>query len=313
MSQVLTVTLNPALDVATSALNVTPGVKLRCTEPTVEPGGGGVNVARAITQLGGKARALVALGGPTGAALERELHARHLDVLRIEGPGETRQSFAVTDATNGDQYRFVLPGPAWSTSQLDAMLDTIDTQCDPDAFVVLSGSMPPGAAPGFVTRACIRLGTRRVILDTSGEHLEHQATAPQPAPYVLRMDSAEAKALSGQGLETRAESAAYAENLRKRGAAEIVIIARGKDGSVMAGPDGLWHTSAANDVVVSAIGAGDSFVGGFTMSLAQGHPAPEALRRGAAAAAAAVMSPGTQLCLPEDYKLLLPRTTLTQF
>ena len=310
MTQILTVTLNPALDLATSCKSVVPGPKLRCGPETAEPGGGGVNVARAIRQLGGQARALVALGGPNGEALGRLLEERGLDLVRHAAPGETRHSFSVTDETTGQQYRFVLSGPEWSAAQLDAVLDHLAQQATEGAFIVLSGSMPPGCAPGWIPRACARLSGRRVVIDTSGAHLHHQATAPQPAPHVLRMDSAEARELSGSALTSRAASADFAEDLRQRGAAEIVIIARGKEGSVMATPAGRWFASAANETVVSAIGAGDSFVGGFVMALAAGEPAPEALRRGTAAAAAAVMSPGTQLCLPQDFAALLPRTRL---
>jgi len=313
MTPILTVTLNPALDLATSTPQVSAGPKLRCTEPTVEPGGGGVNVARAVSQLGGKATAVVALGGASGDVLDALLRTRGLDILRLRAPGDTRQSVAVTDEATGGQYRFVLPGPTWSESDLDAMLHVLSSAAAPDAFVVLSGSMPPGCVPGFVQMVCQRLPGRKIVVDTSGPHLEHQATGPQPAPYVLRMDSAEARALSGEALENRADSLRFAEQLRVAGAAELVVIARGADGSVMAAPDGLWHTTAANDTVVSAIGAGDSFVGGFVMSLAGGHPPAEALRRGAAAAAAAVLSEGTQLCLPEDYARLLPQTVLKQF
>ncbi|MEQ5872021.1 hexose kinase [Sagittula sp. NFXS13] len=310
MSQILTVTLNPALDLATSTAQVSPNRKLRCGPESAEPGGGGVNVARAITQLGGVARPLVALGGPTGDALAALLVDYGLDPLRVGAPGETRHSFAVTDAASGDQYRFVLNGPIWTEAQLDSVLDQIVAQAPEDALIVFSGSMPPGAEPGFLPRACTRLAPRRVIIDTSGPHLDLQAQGVPPAPYVLRMDSHEARDLSGLPLETRVDSAAFAETLRQRGAGELVIIARGADGSVMATPDGQWHTSAANDRVVSAIGAGDSFVGGFTLAIATGEAPPEALRRGAAAAAAAVISPGTQLCRPEDYAEMLPRTTL---
>ncbi|CUH79099.1 1-phosphofructokinase family hexose kinase [Tropicibacter naphthalenivorans] len=312
MTQILTVTLNPALDLATSAARVVPGVKLRCAPETREPGGGGVNVARAITQLGGKATALVALGGPNGSVLEELLRARNLDVMRVEAPGETRHSFAVTDEQSGEQYRFVLSGPTWSAEQLDDMVDGMVRDVDEDAFVVMSGSMPPGADVDFLPRACAKLGARRIVIDTSGIHLDHQAKGPAPTPAVLRMDSHEAMTLSRQPLASRTDSVAFAEILRKRGAGEIVIIARGKDGSVMAGPSGHWHVNAANDGVVSAIGAGDSFVGGFTMSLAAGLSPQEALRRGAAAASAACVSEGTQLCLPEDFERLLPLTQLTQ-
>ncbi|WP_420327032.1 1-phosphofructokinase family hexose kinase [Mameliella sp.] len=310
MTEILTVTLNPALDLATSCPSVSPGPKLRCGPETAEPGGGGVNVARAVVQLGGHARALVALGGANGAALERLLQERGLDLVRVEAPGQTRHSFSVTDESTGGQYRFVLSGPEWSEAQLDAVLDRLAAEAGDGDYIVLSGSMPPGCAPGWITRACDRLVERRVVVDTSGAHLHHQAAAPGPAPFVLRMDSAEARDLSGLDLETRSDSAGFAEALRARGAAEIVIIARGADGSVMATDKGRWHVTAANQTVVSAIGAGDSFVGGFVKALADGLDHPEALRHGAAAAAAAVISPGTQLCLPGDFAETLPRTDL---
>lgn len=312
MTQILTVTLNPALDIAASAPRVVPGIKLRCTSETREPGGGGVNVARAISQLGGHARAVVALAGPNGMALETLLKGRNLDLIRVEAPSETRHSFAVTDEQSGEQYRFVMAGPDWTEAHLTTVLQTIQTEAPDDALVVFSGSMPPGAPVGFLPRACEALGTRRVIIDTSGAHLTHQASGPAPTPHVLRMDSHEAMTLSGKPLSTRDESVAYAEVLRRKGAGRIVIIARGKDGSVMACPNGHWHVNAANQRVVSAIGAGDSFVGGFTLALSRGDDPQEALRHGAAAASAACLSEGTQLCLPEDFETLLPQTKLTR-
>jgi 6-phosphofructokinase 2 len=66
---ILTVTLNPALDLETRTAALVPGHKLRCAPPRVDPGGGGINVARAIHVLGGEARAAVAVGGPVGAGL----------------------------------------------------------------------------------------------------------------------------------------------------------------------------------------------------------------------------------------------------
>ncbi|MGH1412564.1 MAG: 1-phosphofructokinase family hexose kinase [Pelagimonas sp.] len=313
MTPILTVTLNPALDLATSVGQVVPNLKLRCGPETAEPGGGGVNVARAVMQLGGAAQALVALGGNTGRTLQDLLISQGLETVRIEAPAETRHSFAVTDQSSGEQFRFVLSGPSWTDEQLDIMLNQLDNIAAPDAFVVLSGSMPPGAKPGFIPQTCARLGARRqLVVDTSGAHLEAQANGPQPAPAVLRMDSHEAETLSGRTLATQEESARYAQELRQRGAGKLVIIARGKDGSVMADADGLWHVNASNETVVSAIGAGDSFVGGFVMGLAQGQPAPEALRYGAAAASAAVISPGTQLCRRDDWDRLLPQTVLTK-
>jgi 6-phosphofructokinase 2 len=310
MAKILTITLNPALDLATSAPFVRPGPKLRCGPERSEPGGGGVNVARAVGLLGGQAQSMVALGGPTGEVMKGLLHG--LDLIAIDAPGETRHSLTVTDDSTGEQYRFVLPGAAWTVSQLEEMLQKVSRCGSLGDFIVFSGSMPPGADTGFLTQACATLQGRRVVIDTSGAHLAAVAKGHDTAPYVLRMDSHEANELAGRELTTQTESAGFADQLRRAGAAQIVIIARGKDGSVMADGAGLWHVNAANDHVVSAVGAGDSFVGGFVNALAKEMTASEALRHGAAAASAACLSEGTELCLPDDFIRLLPLTALTR-
>lgn len=309
-ADILTVTLNPALDLGTATEAVVPGVKLRCAAPEAEPGGGGVNVSRAIHQLGGASRAAVALAGPIGARLADLLAGQGLSVLPIAGPGETRMSFSVSDA-GGAQYRFVLPGPVWDGAALEAAARQIADAGG--AWIVLSGSMPPGAPAGWATDLAAALRPdQALVVDTSGAALTFLAQGQHPAPAILRMDSEEAEILAGQPLPDRRDTAAFADTLRQRGAAERVVIARGADGSVLAGPEGLWHSSAAGVAVRSAIGAGDSFVGGMVRALADGHPAPEALRHGAAAASAAVMTPGTQLCHAGDFAACLPRCVLTR-
>jgi 6-phosphofructokinase 2 len=312
LAEILTLTLNPALDLSATTDAVVPGPKLRLTLPLAEPGGGGVNVSRAVAQLGGTSRAAVALAGPTGAQLQALLAAQGLDVIALDAPGETRWSLAVTEA-GGAQYRFVLPGPDWHEGALSAVAARIDTEAADRAWVVLSGSMPPGVPAGWATDLARVLGAgRRLVVDTSGPALDHLSQGPEPAPCLLRMDSAEARALSGAPLGTREESAGFADTLRAKGAAEIVVIARGDDGSVMATPQGRWHVTAAGVTVVSAIGAGDSFVAGMVRALADGGAPEEALRHGAAAASAAVMTDGTQLCRAEDFAACLPRCILSR-
>ncbi len=269
MPDIVTVTLNPALDLATSVSKVEAGPKLRCAPATSEPGGGGVNVSRAVAILGGQTRAMVALGGPNGQALGALLAREGIEVVEVAAPGETRLSFAVTDERDGDQYRFVLPGPKWGPEEIDAMISCLAAETPKGAFVVLSGSLPPGVPDDFIARTTSALGPQRhVIADTSGGPLAALARGDGVAPAVLRMDSHEAEELSGGALPTAADSADFAAELLARGAACRVIVARGAEGSVMVGPEGRWMASATNDAVVSAIGAGDSFVGGFVFGLA---------------------------------------------
>ncbi|SET67644.1 1-phosphofructokinase family hexose kinase [Paracoccus homiensis] len=302
-SPILTVTLNPALDLSTAADQVRPDLKLRCDKPVADPGGGGINVSRAIKIMGGQSTAMVALGGATGTRIAEMLKADGLSVTRLTAPGETRQSLAVTDRQTGGQYRFVMPGPEWHTTHVADMMSAITESARAGGWVVVSGSNPPGVAPGFEQMLTVRLndGRAKLLVDTSGDALRALAGSSIPVD-VLRMDSHEAEGLAGRPLPLRSDSAAFAAGLVRDGAAKSVIVARGADGSVVAGPDGAWHAEAAKVRVVSAVGAGDSFVAGFVLAMARGEHVSEALALGAAAASAAVMTPATELCHGHDVE-----------
>ena len=310
---VLTITLNPALDVATATDRVVPDLKLRCDAPVIDPGGGGINVSRAIARMGGRSTALVALGGATGTRLGTLLAEAGLTTLRLDAPGETRQSLSVTDRETGAQFRFVLPGPNWRATDTRAALDAVSAAVPKGGIVVLSGSNPPGVPADFAARLEQRLrGTgARLVVDTSGPALAAVAGAQGGTLAVLRMDDAEAEGLAGRPLPSRADTADFAAELAGAGAAGSVIIARGGDGNIIAGPDGRWHVEAHKVEIVSKVGAGDSFVAGFTLGLARGLSTPDALGLGAAAASATCMTPATELCRPHDVARLYDERIVT--
>ncbi|MBI1217432.1 MAG: hexose kinase [Rhodobacteraceae bacterium] len=307
MLDILTVTLNPTIDLSTSVAAVVPGPKLRCAVPEVDPGGGGTNVARAIALLGGASRALVAVAGSTGERLITLLNSQGVATVALQGPGETRQSLAVVDRATGEQFRFVLPGPEWHPTDVDYALASIAGAVHEGGLVVLSGSQPPGVPVDFPARLAARLeGRARLIVDTSGAPLRELARGAGATPWLLRMDDEEAAELAGYPLPTIAESAAFAEELVARGVAEVVILARGADGAVLASGAGRLHARSAKVRVISKVGAGDSFVGAFTLSVARGEGLEMALRHGNAAASAAVTTEATKLCRREDVQRLLP-------
>lgn len=310
---ILTVTLNPSLDLATSAATVRPGPKLRCEAPRTDPGGGGINVARAIHILGGDATAFVAAAGATGQQLLRLLEAERVPLVPFAGPGETRQSLAVTDRSTGGQYRLMLPGPVWQRTRAAAALAAIVAAAAPGGFVILSGSQPPGLAEDFPAQLARRLARRkaRLILDTSGAALHRAATLPQVPLFALRMDQEEAEGLAGRPLPTRAASADFAQALVRSGVALMVIVARGADGSTLATASQRLHASGVAVPVVSSVGAGDSFLGAFTLALARGEEAGAALCKGSAAAASAVMTDATRLCTKAGATRLLKQVALT--
>jgi 6-phosphofructokinase 2 len=307
MRDILTVTLNPALDIATSVDHVVPGVKLRCSQPQTDPGGGGINVARAIQLLGGKARAFVALGGDTGQSLRNLLDSFDMDLVVYEAPGETRQSIAVTDISLKDQFRFMLPGPHWKLPDIDKVTEAIRAAAPADGYVVLSGSGPSGSRADLYSRICGALSDTgaKVIVDTSGPALTLLALGQMNPPYVLRMDQAEAESLTRYALPRREDTAEFAQELVERGATCHDHHLGGADGSVVATANERLYVTAAEVQVKSKVGAGDSFVGGFTYALARGLSLGEAMSQGSAAASTAVMTDGTELCRKEDAAALL--------
>ena len=311
-ASILTLTLNPALDMASSVPRMVPDEKLRCSDPQLDPGGGGLNVSRAIHALGGESLALVALGGLTGDRLAELIRREGVMFLGITGPGETRQSLTVNEASTGRQYRFMLPGPVWQEQDQARVFMLLRAAGKPGGFAVISGSQPPGVPMDFPARLAAAMAGMRVVVDTSGAALTQAVTHPIPDLEVLRMDGEEAEALAGRTLDTRADTADFAQSLVRRGVARKVIVARGADGSVLADATRRIFAKAPKVKVTSKVGAGDSFVGGYILALARGQSEDAALSQGVAAAAAAVMSAATELCNAADVARLLPEAVVSE-
>ena len=311
-SPILTLTLNPALDMSCDVPSLVPDQKLRCSEPLLDPGGGGLNVSRAIAVLGGESLALVALGGLTGDRLAGLIRKESVPFLALTAPGETRQSLTVTAGDTGAQYRFMLPGPIWSDADQERVFLLLRASTRAGAIGVISGSQPPGVPVDFPARLARSMPGLNVVLDTSGAALREAVAHPIPGLFVLRMDGEEAEEMAGISLKTRAQSADFAASLVARGVAQRVVVARGADGSVMAEAGRRLFVTAAKVVVKSKVGAGDSFVAGFVLALARGAESGAALAQGSAAASAAVMTDATQLCRPADVAQLLQQCVVTE-
>lgn len=304
---ILTLTLNPALDMATDVPDILPGQKLRCTDPHLDPGGGGLNVSRAIKALGGDSLALVALGGLTGDRLAGLIRADGITFLSILGPGETRQSLTVTEKTTGKQFRFMLPGPVWGEAERARVFTLLSATARPGGISVISGSQPPGVPADFPAQLAASMEGSRIVLDTSGSALFEAVRNPIAGLDVLRMDGEEGEELAGRKLHSREDTAQFASELVARGVAKTVIIARGAEGNILANAGERLFSPAPKVKVKSTVGAGDSFVAAFVLAMARGQDAGTGLAMASAAAAAAVMTDATQLCRAEDVMRLMPQ------
>lgn len=303
---ILTVTLNPAVDMTTDTGKVESGYKLRCGPARLDPGGGGVNVSRAIAKLGGGSAALIAIGGATGALFKSLLDVEGIDTRWFPIEGLTRQSFVVNERDSGAQFRFVLPGPEWNRSQADRLIDVVGTTlAAPDKgprYIVASGSLPSGLPDDFYNRIA-ELADRNAacfVLDTSGHMLDAAARDSQHPPYIWIMDQREAEYLAQGPLADLDALEQFALRLKSRRVARILILSFGDGGAVAVSDEETIRVVPPKVEVVSKVGAGDSFVGGLVLKLARGAPLREACAYAVAAAASAVTSPATELCNAED-------------
>ena len=306
MRSIVTLTMNPAVDESTSVPYVLPDRKLRCQAPTYEPGGGGINVARAIRKLGGDALACFPVAGPAGELLKRLLDAEGLRCTPMPVNGWTRENLNVLEEVSGRQFRFCMPGAALGDDEWPIFLDWVRQLRPAPDFLVASGSLPPGVPVDFYARLAAvgrQIGSR-VVLDTSGAPLAH---AVEEGVYLLKPSLQEFQSLMGEPEGDESHLASRAATVVKRGWCEILVLSLGAGGA-------LWVTASERERlaspavrVKSSVGAGDSMVGGVVLSLARGRAISEAVRFGVAAGAAAVMNPGTALCRREDVERLYPQ------
>ena len=306
---ILTVTLNPSIDVSAVTERVTSEHKLRCAEVRRDPGGGGINVARVLKRLGADCKALYPAGGILGQLLRRLLEAEGIASIVLDIAAEARESFTVLERASGREFRFVLPGAQLADGEWQACLDRVVAMAEPPAYVVASGSLPPGAPEDFYARLArvVRERGSRMALDASGPAL---AAALEEGVYVVKPNLRELRELTGQPLEREEEWAAAAGELVTAGKAQVVALSLGHRGALLAAQDVRLRAPAIPVKIASTVGAGDSFLAAMVWSLASGGTLEEAFRYGIAGGTAALLAPGTSLAHKDDTERLASRVEL---
>ncbi|MGZ4578895.1 MAG: 1-phosphofructokinase family hexose kinase [Mycobacterium sp.] len=300
--QIVTLTMNPALDITTSVGVVRPTDKLRCSATRYDPGGGGINVARIARVLGGSVLAVFPAGGSHGGLVTSLLSDAQVPFRRIPIGAQTRESFTVNETSTGQQYRFVLPGPQLTIPEQEQCLDQLRIAAESAGFVVASGSLPPGVPADYYQRVadiCQQLGVS-LILDTSGGGLQQISSGV----FLLKASVRELRECVGRRLATEPEQFAAARELIDRGRAQVVVVSLGSYGALLA----TRHTSQRFSAVPmrsgSGVGAGDAMVAAITVALSRGWPLAKSVRLGIAAGSAMLMTPGTEVCERADVERL---------
>lgn len=287
---IVTLTLNPAVDIACATDRVQPEHKLRTRDEKYDPGGGGVNVARVIHDLGGQARAIILVGGATGLLYEELLGGHGVPYTAIPIRGRTRVALNVREAATGQEFRFVPAGPEITADEWRAVLAELEIVAA--NWIVASGSLPRGVPDDFYAQAAAiaRRRGQHFVLDASGAPLR---AALGHGIILAKPSRREFEALVGDKLSEMPAIEAAALAMVRGGATEILVVSLGAEGALMATPAGCIRLPAPEIAPQSAVGAGDSFVAGMTLSLVRGEPPAIAFAHGMAAGAAAVASTGT--------------------
>ncbi len=298
---IVTLTVNPALDKTTHFRGLVPEQKIRCETPRYDAGGGGINVSKAIARLGGESFCVFTSGGAIGSMLEELVQKESIVFKAVKTNNWTRESFvAVDDATNS-QYRFGFTGSEISEEEISTISQAIQ-ELKPK-FLVLSGSLNEGLSTNFYKdiASLAKQSDSKVIVDTSGEALQKVL---ETGVYLIKPNVGElAKLIGVERLEID-EIAPAARKLITNGSAEIVVVSLGPEGAVLVTATQTEFVPAPNVVKKSTVGAGDSMVGAMTWALSQNKSLKEVVQWGVACGSAATMNEGTQLFKVEDARRL---------
>lgn len=299
MTRIYTLTLAPSLDSATLTAQIYPEGKLRCTAPVFEPGGGGINVARAIAHLGGHATAIFPSGGATGEHLSNLLLDEHVAIDTVDVHDWTRQNLHVHAESTGEQYRFVMPGAALTDDELRKLEEKV-LAIESGSILVISGSLPPGIE---VSKLCDLVKSAqksgiRCIVDSSGDALK--ATLEIGNIELVKPNQKELSALVNRDLTQPDDVRKAAQEIVDNGKAKRVVVSLGPQGALGVDASGCVQVVPPPVKSQSTVGAGDSMVGAMTLKLAENASLLDMVRFGVAAGSAATLNHGTRLCSMEN-------------
>ena len=294
---IVTVTPNPSVDRTIEVSELVRGAVLRASAAWAEPGGKGVNVARALAANGAKAIAVLPTGGAEGLQLAALLAAEGVEVVEVPLAGSTRANVTVVEP-DGTTTKLNEPGPDLSPAEGADITEAVVAAAAGARWVVACGSLPPGLPCSYYADLVHRLAGRevRVAVDTSGAALSAAVAA---GPALVKPNRDELAEATGRPLHTLGDAVAAARELLRRGAG-MVLASLGRDGALLVDADAVIHGEAPVTEPRSTVGAGDAALAGFLFAGAAG---PAALVSAVAWGAAATRMPGSRAPEPADIDI----------
>jgi 6-phosphofructokinase 2 len=259
--QIITLTINPSLDKSTHFTGLVAEQKMRCESPQYDAGGGGINVSKAISKLGGSSLCIFTSGGSSGEMLEELIQKSGIESQVIKTKNWTRENFIAVDDSTKSQYRFGFPGNELLDSEIESLFTSIkkiETH-----YLVISGSLNEGLSTEFYSKiaAIAKASGIKVIADTSGEALQKVL---ETGVYLVKPNIGElAKLICVERLELSDVEKA-AKKLIEKGSAEIIVVSLGAEGAILVSKDTSEFVAAPRAEKKSTVGAGDSMRARYT-------------------------------------------------
>ncbi len=289
MAKILTLTLNPALDVTVSLDALRIGAVNRASAQHSHAAGKGLNVAQVLADLGHSLTVSGFLGVDNLGPFEGLMQRRGFVDGFIRVPGETRSNIKLVES-GGQVTDLNGPGPVVDEAARQALLDRLDQLAPGHDAVVVAGSLPRGVSPEWLQALVTRLKGMglKIAFDSSGAALEAGLRA---VPWLVKPNTDELGEVVGRPLHGLTEQREAAQALLDRGV-EHVVVSQGEQGVNWFSRDAVLSALPPQVTVASTVGAGDSLLAGMVHGLLAGEPAPQTLRRATAIAAQAVSQIG---------------------
>jgi 6-phosphofructokinase 2 len=301
---IITLTINPALDKSAKVDSLLPTQKLKCHTIQYQPGGGGINVSRMLNRLGEKTECIFTSGGDTGKHLSKLLLKEGVKPNSIPVTGWTRENLSVVDTQTNLQYRFGMPSQELQNTEFEAIHTLINKQVNENDILVLSGSLPERTPLDYYANLIKYVSAKniKIVIDTSGpDHKE----ALKEKVFLLKPNQRELAQLAGKAFLSTTEQETVALKIIQSEKAEYVAVSLGARGAFMASKDGIVYQSTPSVSVKSTIGAGDSMVAGLIYAIKNNFSVKDILKWGVACGVATTMSEGTNLATKENVNKVL--------
>ncbi len=303
-------TLNPAVDIAYEVRAVYNDQKTHAISNRYDPGGNGVNVARALERLGVPNRHFGIIAGKSGLLLQ-DLLGDHLhDSVWIEVPGETRVNSTVIEYDPPRQIEITGVGPEVDEDALEKLSQHFLRHCK-NGIAIMTGSIPPGVPRNYYADMVERVREQggKVVLDATGDILRRCIEA---RPYLIKPNQYEIEQIVGRSLNGINDVEKAAREICDLGV-EVVVVSLGARGALCVTKELSLHVKSPSIEVRSSVGAGDSMVAGIVSGLVRGLDMEKTMAIGVACGSATSEKDGTELFSIVDVEELVGKVEIERF